>query len=47
MDLDRIPIKNCHSKKQLQIGEIVDRLAEEYRQELQDELDRLIYDIYK
>ena len=46
MDLDSIPIKNCPRKKQLEIGEIVDRLTEEYRQELQDELDRIICEIY-
>jgi restriction endonuclease S subunit len=46
MDLDRIPIKNCPKEKQQQIGEIVDSLAGEYRQELQDELDRIICEIY-
>ncbi|MBP1744746.1 MAG: putative methyltransferase [Firmicutes bacterium] len=46
MDLDSIPIKNCPMEKQRQIGKIVDRLAAEYRQELQDELDRMICEIY-
>jgi adenine-specific DNA-methyltransferase len=46
MDLDGIPIKNCPKEKQQQIGEIVDSLAGEYRQELQDELDRIICEIY-
>ena len=46
MDLDMIPIKKCSGKKQLEIEKIVDRLAGEFRQELQDELDRLICEIY-
>jgi restriction endonuclease S subunit len=46
MDLDSIPVKICPMEKQLQIGEIVDMLGREYRQELQDELDGMISEIY-
>jgi restriction endonuclease S subunit len=46
MDLDSIPVKRCPMEKQLQIGEIVDMLGREYRQELQDELDGMISEIY-
>ena len=47
MDLDAIPIKKCSMKKQLEIGEIVDRLEVKYVPELQDELDRIICAIYR
>ena len=46
MDLDSIPVKRCPMEKQLQIGKIVDMLGREYRQELQDELDGMISEIY-
>jgi len=46
MDLDGIPIKSCPRWRQLQIESIVDSLAKEYRQELKDELDRIICEIY-
>jgi adenine-specific DNA-methyltransferase len=47
MDLDSIPVKRCPMEKQQQIGKIVDTLAREYRQELQDELDEMISEIYR
>jgi len=45
-DLDRIPIKNCPIDVQLKIERLVERLEEEFKPEIQEELDRMIYELY-